>query len=349
MTEGFKKGDFDLYAVNGSKVWAVDLTGDRFDALKWIKKELLPNENDQGAQGFVFNLRNPVFQDVRVRKAMALAFDFDWSNKNLFYNQYTEDHSYFENSPLKATGLPTADELKILEPLKADLPPEVFAKEMGYLGKGKDTKDRLREAVALLKEAGYTVKDGVAQGPAGRLELKFLIDSPMWQRIVEPYTQNLKKLGINVTIEEKEESVYIKRVENREYDLIVYAFGESESPGNEQRDYWTSAAADHNYSSNYAGIKSKAIDALVDRVIYAKSRDELVLATHCLDRALYHLHPMVLNWYTAAHRLAYWDKFSRPAQLPLFYYPPTLEEYMWFDTAKAQKLEDAKSKGTPLL
>lgn len=349
MTEGFKRGDFDVYDVRGSKVWALDLVGDKIDKLHYIQKELLPNADDQGAQGFVFNLRNPLFQDARVRQALALAFDFDWSNKNLFYNQYKPTESYFENSPLKAKGLPTPPELAVLEPLRADIPAEVFTKEMGWLGKGKDIKSRLREAVGLLKDAGYTVKDGVAQGPAGRLEFKVLLNPGGFQRIIEPYTQNLRKLGAIATIEEKEESVYIKRVESREFDMIVATYAESQSPGNEQRDFWSSQAADISYSRNYAGIKSKAVDALVDKIIYAKSRDELELMTHCLDRVLYHLHPMVLNWYSPSHRVAAWSKFGRPAKLPDYYHPVNLYEYMWFDAAKAKRLEEAKAKGMPLL
>ncbi len=348
LTEAFKKGDFDMYAVNSSKVWALDLVGEKFDTLKYIKKELWPHSNNQGSQGFVFNLRKPLFQDVRVRQALALAFDFEWSNKNLFYGQYKESRSFFENSPLKATGMPTPEELKILEPLKADLPADVFTKEMGFLGKGLDSNGRLREAMRLLKEAGYQIKDGVATGPAGKLEWKFLIDGPGFLRIIEPYTQNLKKIGAIATIEQKEQSVYTKRVEAHEFDMIVQTIGQSQSPGNEQRDYWTTAAADQEHSRNNAGIKSKAIDALVDRVIYAKTREELELTTRCLDRALYHSHPQVHNWHATAHRAAFWDKFAKPKE-PKFYGQRQLVEFMWLDAAKAKKLEDAKAKGAPLL
>jgi microcin C transport system substrate-binding protein len=348
MVEGFKKGDFDLDDINSSKVWALDMAGDKFEK-KWIKKELWANQNNAGTQGFIFNMRKPIFQDVRVRQAMALAFDFSWSNKNLFYDQYRENKSFFENSPLKATGLPTEAELAVLNPLKADLPPEVFSKEMGWLGKGKDIKDRLREAMGLLKEAGYSVKDGVAQGPAGKLEFKVLIDGPTWGRIMEPYIQNLKKIGIVASIEEKEQSLYIKRVENREFDMIVQVYGQSQSPGNEQRDFWSTAAADQNYSRNYSGVKSKAIDALIDKVIYAKDRQELELMTRCLDRALYHTHLLVHNWHSPAHRVAYWDKLGRPEKLADYYVARQMFEYMWYDAAKAKKLEEARSKNAPLL
>lgn len=347
--ESFKKGDFDFYTVYSSKVWAKDLTGDRFETMKWIKKAMWEHKNNEGAQGFMFNLRKPMFSDVRVRKAVAMAFDFDWSNKNIFFDQYVQNSSFFENSPLKATGLPTAEEKKILEPLKADLPAEVFTEEMGYIYKEKDIKKRLRSAMLLLKDAGYVIKDGVAVGPAGKLDFKFLLDSAGMAKIVEPFAQNLKKIGIVSAIEEKEQSVYVKRIESREFDAIVQSVGQSQSPGNEQKEFWGSEAADQNHSRNYAGVKNKAIDALVDRIIYAKDREELVLYTKCLDRALYHLHLQVHNWHIGTHRVAFWDKFGTSDKVPPFYAVRQLQEYMWFDATKAKKLEDAKSKGTPLL
>jgi microcin C transport system substrate-binding protein len=347
--EAFKKGDFDFFPGNHSKIWATVLVGERFETLKWIRKEKWPHRNNQGTQGFLANLRNPLFQDIRVRKALALAFDFEWSNKNLFYGLYKPNESYFQNSPLQAKGLPTPEELAILEPLKADLEPEVFSKEMGWLGKGLDIKDRLRLAMQLLKEAGYTVKDGVATGPAGKLEFKFLTSSPSFNRILEPYFQNLRKLGILVSLEEKEESLYVKRVETRDFAMMVRTIGQSESPGNEQREFWTSKAADENFSRNYGGVKNKAIDALVDKVIYAKTRPELELATRCLDRALYHMHLLVHNWHAPEHKVAFWDKLGWPEKLPDYYGLGQIIEYMWVDAAKEKKLAEAKAAGKPLL
>jgi len=349
MLEGFKRGDFDVFNVMSSKVWANDLTGDKIDKLHWIKKELWANENDQGAQGFYLNLREPRFKDVRVREALALAFDFDWSNKNLFYGQYKEGTSFFENSPLKATGLPSAGELALLEPFKADLPPEVFTKEIGYLGKGMSINARLREAMHLLQAAGFKVKDGVAQDAQGnKLEFNLTYWEPPFTRVIEPYIQNLHKLGVIVKADQKERSVFIKRIENRAFDMAVLTVAESQSPGNEQRDFWSSKAADQGYSSNYSGVKNKAVDALVDKIIYAKSRAELETATHALDRVLYHLHIMVPQWYLSTHRVAYWNKFARPAQLPLFYQPRQEFEFMWLDQAKARALQQAKAKDAPL-
>ena len=347
--EAFKKGDFDFFPGNHSKIWATVLVGDRIESLKWIRKEKWEHHNNQGTQGFLMNLRLPLFQDLRVRQAMALAFDFPWSNKNLFYDLYRPNESFFQNSPLQAKGVPTPEELAVLEPLKADLPAEVFTKEMGWLGKGLEIKDRLRLAMQLLKEAGYSVQDGVATGPAGKLDFKFLTSGPTFNRILEPYFQNLKKLGILVAFEEKEESLYVKRVETRDFAMMSRAIGQSESPGNEQREYWGSKAADVNFSRNYAGVKNKAIDALIDRVIYAKTREELELATRCLDRALYHLHLLVHNWHAPEYKVALWDKFGWPQKLPDYYALNQMIEYMWIDAAKERKLSEAKAQGKPLL
>ncbi len=348
LVESFKKGDFDLYAVNSAKVWALDLGGERFEKLKWIKKDFLANQNNQGVQGFGFNLRRPLFQDPRVRKAFVLAHDFAWANKNLFYDQYTESRSFFENSPLKATGLPTPEELAVLQPFKADLPPEVFTQELGWLGAEKDIKKRLRQAALLLKEAGYQIKDGLAVGPHGPLKVKFLLQGQGFERILEPYAQNLKKIGIEIQLETKEDSVYVRRLNDRDFDMTVINVGQSQSPGNEQKDQWTTQAADANGSYNYTGLKNKVVDSLVEKIIYAKTREELELMTRCLDRVLYHQHILVHNWYSSKHRLAYWDKLGFPKVLPKFYNPLQLIDYLWIDKAKDKQLQAAVAKGQPL-
>jgi len=348
LGEAFKKGDFTVFQVASAKVWATDLTGDKFDTLHYIKRELLTDSNAQGGQGFVFNLRLPLFQDVRVRRALALAFDFDWSNKNLFFNQYQQSESFFQNTPLAAHGLPSAEELAILTPLKADLPAEVFTKEMGWLGRGQAIKERLREAAGLLQQAGYKVKDGVAEGPGGKLAFRILLGGGGFQRVIEPYLQNLRKIGVQVSIDEKEASVFTKRLESRAFDMTSVIFSQSQSPGNEQRDFWGSAAAQQNYSRNYSGLSNKAVDALVDRVIYAKTRAELELSTRCLDRVLYHSHLMVQNWFSPAHRLAYWDKYGHPQVLPLYYSLRQFFSLMWYDPARAAQLSEAQAKGLPL-
>lgn len=347
--EAFKKGDFDLYIGNHSKIWATELVGERFDTLKWIKKASFTHENNQGTQGFVFNLRRPIFSDVRVRQAIALAFDFEWSNKNLFYGLYRENRSFFENSPFRAQGQPSAEELQVLAPFKAQLAPQVFSEEMGWLGKGKDFKARMRQALELLGQAGYVLKDGVATGPHGKLEFRFLVASPTFNRILEPYFQNLKKLGVIVTLEQKEESVFVKRVQARDFDMMVHTYAQSQSPGNEQREFWGTAAADVGESRNYSGLKNQGIDGLIDRLVTVKSRAELELVTRCLDRALYHEHILVHNWHSPVHKLAMWDKFDLPKVLPRFYGLNQLVELMWYDQAKAKKLEQARAENKPLL
>lgn len=348
QVEAFKRGDIDFYQVFSSKVWGNQLVGEKFDKLKWIKKERWVHRGNQGSQGFLFNLRKKIFKDIRVRKAIALAFDFDWANKNLFYGQYKANASFFENSPLKATGLPTKEELAILNPLKKDLSSEVFSKEMGYVGKGLNIKQRLRLANKLLKEAGYKVVNQVATGPGGPLAFKFLIRGPGFQRIIEPYAKNLRRLGVKIEIDQKDQSVYVKRLSAREFNMIVSSIGQSQSPGNEQKDYWSSAAADQDHSRNYAGIKNQAVDTLIDKIIYAKTREALVLYTKCLDRVLYHMHILVHNWHADSHRVALWDKFARPKTIPRFYSPRQLLEFMWFDKTKAQKLAEAKRAGKAL-
>jgi len=347
LVEGFKKGDFDVYFVNSAKVWALDLAGEKFEK-KWIKKDFLPNSNNQGVQGFGFNLRRPLFQDARVRKAFSLAFDFAWANKNLFYDQYIESKSFFENSPLKATGRPSPEELAVLEPLKADLPNELFTEEMGWLSTETDIRKRLRTAALLLKEAGYQIKDGVAVGPHGPLRVKFLLQGTSFQRVLEPYVQNLKKIGIEMELETKEDSVYVRRINDRDFDMMVISVGQSQSPGNEQKDQWSSEAADAQGSNNLLGLKNKAIDALVQKVIYARTREELVLMVRCLDRALYHQHLLVHNWYAAAHRIAYWNKIGMPTRLPAYYSLTQFFEYMWTDPEKLKRLNEATARGQSL-
>ncbi len=348
QVESFKKGDYDFFEVYSAKQWATDLTGERFERLRWITKTNWQHKNNEGSQGFMFNLRNPKFEDVRVRQAIALAFDFDWANKNLFYGQYKASDSYFENSPLKATGMPPPEELALLEPLKADLPADVFSKEVGWLGKGMDIKGRMRLAMQLLKDAGYEVKGGVATGKAGPLQLKIMMRGEGFQRIVEPYAQNLKRVGVVLTSDVKETSVYVRDLESRAFDMTVMSVGQSQSPGNEQLEMWGSKAADEKNTRNYAGVKNKGIDVLIDKIIHAKDRKELEVATRALDRVLYHLHLQVHNWYADSHRVAMWDKFGVTDATPLFYSPRQRLEFAWFDADKAKRLEEARKANKPL-
>jgi microcin C transport system substrate-binding protein len=347
MFQGYLAEDFDIYPIYSAKTWAVDLKGDKIDKLKWIQKVKWAHENNEGSQGFLFNLRNKKFEDIRVRKAIALAFDFEWSNKNLFYDQYVENTSFFENSPLKAKGMPSPEELAVLKDLP-ELDPAVLNEPVGSLSQEKDIKKRLREAKRLLTEAGYKVENNVATGPAGPLKIEFLLSQKGFLRVIEPWMQNLKKIGVEATVVHKEESEYQRRVEGLEFEMIVFSRDQSQSPGNEQRNQWGSAAADEKYSQNSAGLKSKAVDAIIDKLIYADSREKLELMTRCLDRVLYHQHFLVHNWHIDHHRVTYWAKFGIPAQLPKFYLPTQALDYLWFDKQAAAKLAEAKAAGKGL-
>lgn len=319
--EAFKAGEFDFIHVLNSKQWARDYVGPQFDQGS-IKREELAHRNNAGMQGFVFNTRRPLFKDKRVRKAIALAFDFEWSNKNLFYNQYKRAHSYFSNSELASSGLPQGDELALLEPLRAKLPPEIFTKEWKLpmtTGPG-GLRDNLRKAKELLASAGWTLKEGVLQNAQGqKMEFEILLAQKAFGRIIEPFAQNLAKVGIKATYRTVDVALYQRRIDTRDFDLVVNSFGQSQSPGNEQINYWHSSTADQEGSNNIIGIKDPVVDVLVDKVVYAPDRAQLVAATRALDRVLLNGEYVVPNWYTPIHRIAYRSSLIYPKKLPLYY------------------------------
>jgi microcin C transport system substrate-binding protein len=346
--EAFKAGQFDIRLENVSKNWAVGYDSPALSA-GLIKKELIPNKLPQGMQGFGFNTRKPLFQDSKVRDALAYLFDFEWTNKNLFYGAYTRSRSYFSNSELAATGTPTADEMKLLEPLKGEIPGEVFTKEYDPPktdGSG-DVRDNLRAALKLLGEAGWSVKSGkLVNAQAQPFQFEFLLSQNQadFERVVLPFAQNLKRIGIEMSVRSVDPAQYENRMKSFDYDMTIVGIGESLSPGNEQREYWTSASADEKGSQNYMGIKSKAIDALVDAVINAQDRAGLVTATHALDRVLTWGHYVIPNWYLASFRVASWDKFARPDISPP--YPPggpALDTW-WIAPQRAQDVEAKKQQ-----
>jgi microcin C transport system substrate-binding protein len=349
LLEAFKAGDFDIRAENSSRSWAVEHTGPKWDK-HWIKKELWTHSQNQGAQGFVFNLRRPVFKDRLTRKAMAIAFDFGWANDTLFYKQYTVSNSFYNNSEFNAKALPDGKELALLNPLKDKLPPEVFSEKKDALGAGLSGKKRLGEAMRLLTEAGWELKNGVQTNKNGeKLEFSFLLDSPMMARVVEPYLAQLEKIGIKGKLKIEDQANYVKRVEAWDFDMISAVFGQSESPGNEQRDFWHSASAIQSESRNYMGLKDPAVDALVDTVIAAKTRDELVTATRALDRALWFNHFIVPNWYMAAYRVSWWNRFGQPAEKPLQFTPiEFMVRYGWLDQGLETALKSAMKENKAL-
>ena len=327
--EAFKAGEFDFMMVNIAKQWQRDLTGRRFDSGELVK-HAFPHHNNAGMQGFVLNTRKPLFSDRLVRQALGLAFDFEWTNKTLFFSQYSRNNSFFSNSNFAAKGLPDAGELKLLEPFRNQLPAEVFTRPL--LPPSTDPPGSLRanmqEAKSLLEQAGWMIKEGALVNALGeRFHFDILLADASFERVIAPYVGNLKKLGIEVAYRTIDPALYADRIKNFDFDMVVTTFGQSQSPGNEQRDYWTTPAAGRTGSKNLAGISSPAVDTLVDAIIYAETQEQLTTACRALDRVLWYGYYVVPNWYLANHRLAYAAKLKHPETLPLYY-----NYEQWLDT-----------------
>jgi microcin C transport system substrate-binding protein len=338
--EAFKGGNFDFRSEASAKDWATayDVPEVRDGR---IVKETIPHHRPAGMQGFAMNLRRPLFQDRRVREALGLAFDFEWSNQALFYGQYTRTRSYFDNSELASRGLPDAAELAVLEPLRGKLPDEVFTKEFTVPttdGSGNN-RENLRRAAELLRDAGWTVAGGKLSKDGQPFSFEILLDNPQFERVALPYTKNLEKLGIEARVRTVDTSQYRRRVDSFDFDMIVAGFGESDSPGNEQREYWGSEAAKREGSRNVIGIADPAIDSLVEALIASPDRATLVARTRALDRALLWGHYVVPNWYIGSDRIAYWNKFGKPAVVPK---DGVQIDAWWVDPAKAAALPGAR-------
>ncbi|MCP5367245.1 MAG: ABC transporter substrate-binding protein [Hyphomicrobiales bacterium] len=320
MVEALKAGAYDFRSENSSKNWATAYNIPAVDKGLLVKLEAHHNR-PQGMQGFFFNLRRPMFQDRRVRAALGYAFDFEWSNRNLFYGQYTRTRSYFDNSDMAATGLPGPEELKLLEPYRGRIPDEVFTQEYNppkTEGDGR-IRDNLRVADRLLKEAGWVIKDKkrVNAKTGEPLAFEILLVMPAFERISLPYAKNLQRLGVDVTVRTVDSSQYIERRRAFDYDVITNNFGQSFSPGNEQRDFWGSESAKRRGGRNFAGIQDPVVDELVEKLIAAPDRDSLVARCRALDRVLQWGYYAVPHWHITYDRLVFWDKFGRPAVTPL--------------------------------
>lgn len=329
--EAYKAGEFDFISINIAKQWARDMDGKKFSEGSLVKKKF-PHLNNAGLQGFLMNTRRELFQDRRVRRAMGLALDFEWINKSLFHNQYTRSNSFFSNSYLAAKGLPQGLELQYLEPYRQTLPEEVFAKPLAtpHTAGKKDVRKNLLEAKVLLEEAGWRVKEGILTNQKGKpFVFDILLVSPTFERVMAGYVKNLKKLGIQAKYRTIDPTLYVERRNAFDFDMIVTVYGQSQSPGNEQRSYWHSSSADRVGSHNYAGIRSLAVDGLVDRIIYAGTKDELIAGCRALDRVLWYGYYLIPNWYLPVHRLSYQNKFSVPEILPLYYDPFQLLMTWW--------------------
>jgi microcin C transport system substrate-binding protein len=321
--EAFKAGEFDFFFENYSKRWARSHNGPNYDSGD-IKKTELTHKNNAGMQGFAFNLRQEKFKDVRVRRALSLAYDFEWANAKLFYNQYVRASSYFSNSELAAEGLPEGDELALLEKYRDQLPPQIFTKQWkpATTKPPHSLRKNLIEARDLLAEAGWTIQDGVLKNKQGDVfVLNFLLVQNGFDRIVAPYAHNLKKLGIETNYRKVDSSLYKSRLDNFDFDMVVNSFSSSVSPGNELMNMFDSASADVKGSKNLPGISDPVVDALVQAIIQAKNRKEVVTASRALDRVLLYGEYLVPNWYINVHRIAYWDKLGMPETQPLYYDP----------------------------
>jgi len=340
--EGFKGGDYNYREEFLSKLWG---TAYDFPAVKkgWVKVEQIPDRNPSGTQGFWFNLRRDKFKDIRVREALGMVFNFEWSNKALFYGIYKRTDSFWENSDLQATGMPSPEELALLEPLRKYLPESVFTRPAYSPPVSKPTKlDRriLRKAGKLLDAAGWKIVNGVRTNAKGeKLTVEFLNDSPAFERIMNPYIENLKRLGVVATLRNIDNAQQIEREKNFDFDIVVRRYTMSLTPGIELRGMFSSKTANLPGSNNIAGIANPAIDALIEKIEQAKSRKELNTAVKALDRSLRALHIWVPQWYNPYHNIAYLDVFSRPSK-PAPFAVGELRIW-WYDKIKADRLKAA--------
>lgn len=337
--EAFKGGAFDFRPENISKVWA---TGYDIPAVKngLIVKEKLLHQRTAPIQGFIFNSRIEMFKDKRVRQALAYGFDFNWSNRNLFYGQYKRTRSYFGNSELEAKGLPTGEELKILERYRGAIPSEVFTTEYNPPATKSDGRIRSNLGIAdkLLKAAGWIIKDGkrVSEKTGQELSFELMLVQPTFERIALPFAKNLERLGVFMRVRTVDTPQYLKRMETHDFEMVSMIWGQSLSPGNEQLNYWGSGAAGQNGSRNYMGISDPVIDELIEGLAQAPDRKQLVASTRALDRVLQWGHYLIPHWYADFDRILYWNKFSRPdTRLPYGY---NISRW-WYDEAKAKMLE----------
>ena len=318
--EAFKAGGYLFREEFTSKTWATEYD---FPAVKdgRVKLLTLPDDTPSGAQGWFLNTRRPKFQDIRVREAIGLAFDFAWTNRNLFYDLYKRTESYFENSPMKATGEPDAAELALLEPWRGEVPDAVFGPAVTPPESDGSGQDRalLRRAAALLDEAGWKIADGARRNAAGEaFSIEFLDNDPMVERIVAPLAKNLRLLGIDARSRQIDSSQYQLRRDNYDFDVVMQRYSLSLTPGIEVRSYWSSDFAKVPGGRNLSGISSPAIDALIEQVIAAPTREAQIVAARALDRVLRAGHYWVPQWHKNVHNLAFWDKFAWPETKPKY-------------------------------
>ena len=337
--EALKIGNYLFHQEFFAILWA---TAYDFPALEkgWVKREELDDETPSGAQGFWFNLRRPIFQDPRVREAIGLMFNFEWTNETLFYGLYQRTDSFFENSPMQAEGVPEGEELAVLEEFRDRLPPEIFTEPAwtpAVNGKSQTDRAAIRRASRLLDEAGWTVgADGKRRNAQGEaLTLRFADDSPAMERVINPYVQNLRRIGIDASYTQIDAAQMQQRQEDFDYDILPARFAMSLSPSIELRQLFSSESADTPGSVNLSGIADPVVDALVEKVIQAETREEMEVRVRALDRVLRHMQIWVPNWYSGKYLVAYWDVFGKPEVKPPYARGDTT---WWFDQAKYDKL-----------
>ncbi|OYX83788.1 MAG: hypothetical protein B7Y84_17815 [Azorhizobium sp. 32-67-21] len=336
--EAFKADQYDFRVESSAKNWA---TAYDFPAKAEgrVVLETFENRASGVMQAFIPNLRREKFQDQRVRRALNYALDFEGMNHTLFFGQYTRINSFFSGTELASSGVPKGAELEILNTVKDKVPAELFKRPYTnpVYGTEEQRRSNLRAAFELMKQAGYQVKGKQMVDAKGEpFTIEILINSPAFERVALFYKPGLERLGIQVSVRMVDSSQYINRVRSRDFDMIIAAWGQSLSPGNEQRDYWGTESARREGSRNYAGIANPAVDALIDKVIYARTRDELVASTHALDRVLLWNDYVIPAWTLRFTRTARWDRFGRPATLPKYSFEfPTI---WWFDAQKSARI-----------
>jgi microcin C transport system substrate-binding protein len=343
--EAFKAGEYEFRLENVAKNWATGYSGPAVSQ-GLIKKATVQNEVPTGMQGFVYNTRRLIFADPRVRQALGYAFDFEWTNKTLFYGAYTRTKSYFSNSELASRGRPGPDELKVLEPFRGKVPAEVFTKayEPPTTDGSGNIRENLKAALDLLKDAGWVVKgQKLVNARTGEpMTFEVLLADPAFERITLPFVKNLERLGVVARVRTVDTAQYQNRLDAFDFDMTVAVWGESLSPGNEQRDNWSAEAARIKGSRNLAGVSDPVVDQLVDLVVSAPDRPTLVARTRALDRVLVWGFYVVPHWHIQAWRVAYWDKFERPRVSPK--YALGFPDAWWVDAQKEAALGRRKSE-----
>ena len=342
--EAFKAGEFDALVEYRAKIWAKGYVGSKFNDGSLLKKAFT-NHNGAGMQGFAMNLRRPIFQDPRVREALGYALDFEWLNRQLFFDQYSRINSYFTNSDLSANfngpSKPTEAELKILKPLKEKYPKWVPDAVFGPMPAAPSTappsslRNNLRKARELLAQAGWQYRDGALRNMRGEpFRFEMVEDGPFFLRVISAYTRNLEKLGIQVDVRTSDFALHQKRMDEYDFDMTTVRFPDSQNPGNELWDRFGSAAAKEKGSDNVIGVQSPVVDALVNEITKAQNREELRAAARSLDRVLWNSYYVIPQWYNPTHRIAFRKEMRYP-EPPLYYSAePWVMQNWWKEESK---------------